>query len=98
MSKKKIGLLVVLSLFLISIGWLLTPRLLNGIMRQMLMKQLKIDSNICLPTKSAGCAESGGLLDTMTESTLSPKALNGLQMPSPYPLNNKKKTDDMKSG
>ena len=89
MSVKKIGLLVALSLSLISIGWLLTPRLLNGIMRQMLMKQLKIDSNICLLTKSAECAEKKELLDMMTESTLSPKALNGLQMPSQYPLNNK---------
>ena len=89
MLGKKIVLYLALSLFLTSIGLLLILPSLSGIMRLMKMRQLKIDSNICLLTKSAGCAENGELSDTMTESTPLPKALNGLQMPSPYPLNNR---------
>ena len=89
MSGKSIGLLIALNLFLISIGLLWILPSLRGIIKVMKMRQLKIDSNICLLTKSAECAEKKELLDMMTELTLSPKALNGLQMPSQYPLNNR---------
>ena len=88
MSGKKIVLLVALNLSLISIGLLLILPSLSGIIKVMRMRRLKIDSNICSLTKSAECAEKKELLDMMTGSTPSPKALNGLQMPSPYPLRN----------
>ena len=89
MSAKNTVLLIALSLSLTSIGLLLILPSLRGIIKVMKLRQLKIDSNICLLTKSAECADKKGLLDTMTESTLSPKALNGLQMPSQSLLNNR---------
>ena len=89
MSAKSTVLLIALSLSLTSIGLLLILPSLRGIIKVMKMRQLKIDSNICLLTKSAECEEKKELLDMMTESTLSPKALNGLQMPSQSLLNNR---------
>ena len=89
MSGKSTVLLIALNLFLISIGLLWILPSLRGIIKVMKMRQLKIDSSICSLTKSAECEDHGGLIDMMTESTLSPKALNGLQMPSQSLLNNR---------
>ena len=76
MSEKRIALLTLWSLSLISIVWLLTEGLLTGIITATKMRLLRNVFSTCSSTNSLECVEKKVPLNTMTDSIALPKELN----------------------